>query len=337
MKEKKHLLMGIAVSLGMVILILDTKTALKGAQEAITLCLYSIIPTLLPFCVISKLINACFLGKDFPFLRPVAKACGIPKGAESLLLCGLLGGYPVGAQGVNDAYQKRAIPLQDAKRLLAFSSNAGPAFIFGMLGGMFSKSCVPWLLFGIHILSALLVGMILPTKSHSSCALPKNNSVSLHKIMEESIKTMATVCAWVILFRIILHFCQRWFLWAFPQNMQIAVTGILELANGCVALSSVENLGLRFIFASVFLGFGGVCVTLQTVSVTKDIGKSMYFSGKLLQACISALLAGAVQYLLFPLGERYLISFYYLLIFSVTIAGILLIAYKKKKVVAFAV
>lgn len=330
----KHFWKSLLLSLGLILLILDTKTAVAGALEGINLCTNSIIPVLLPFCVLSKCINASLLGKSIPFLRPIGKLCGIPSGAESLLVLSFLGGYPVGAQCVSDAYRKGGISLTDAQRLLAFCNNAGPAFLFGILGGLFPRVGAIWVLLTIHILSAILVGAVLPGKSAQDCRL-NGQAASFPKIIEESAKTMAVVCVWVILFRIVLYFCQRWFLWLLPEGVQIILAGILELSNGCISLYSVPWDGLRFILATGFLSFGGICVAMQTSSVTKDIPDNLYFPGKCMQTCISLLLAGITHYFLFPKDQWISIPAWFWLCFSGILAGVFLWISKPKKVVAF--
>ena len=52
---------------------------------------------------------------------------------------------------------------------------------------------------------------------------------------------MATVCGWVELFRVLLAFLKRWIFWILPAAVHVAVTGILELSNGCCELLSVAD------------------------------------------------------------------------------------------------
>jgi hypothetical protein len=66
--------------------------------------------------------------------------------------------------------------------------------------------------------------------------------------------------------------------------------GILELTNGCIHLGTLEDPELRFAVCAVLLSFGGLCVTMQTVSVTGKLGSGLYFPGKILQTCITAAL-----------------------------------------------
>ena len=57
---------------------------------------------------------------------------------------------------------------------------------------------------------------------------------------------MGYICGWVVLFRMILAFFDRWFLWLFPAAVRVGIYGVLELANGCCALLMIENEGLMF-------------------------------------------------------------------------------------------
>lgn len=281
---------------GMLVLILDGQTAMAGMAEGIELCIKTLIPSLFPFFVLSILLTGALVGHPVKLLQPLGKLCRIPNGAESLLAVGLLGGYPVGAQNVSLAYQTGQLSQSDARRLIAFCNNAGPAFIFGVLGSLFSDSRAVWLLWLIHMISALLVGIILPGGKSQVSVVQRNQSISLPEAMEKAIKVMAQVCGWVVLFRMVLTFLNRWFLWMLPASAQVGIAGILELSNGCIMLGQLENEGLRFVLASTLLAFGGICVTMQTASVTAALSLKLYFPGKLLQTCFSFLLATLVQH-----------------------------------------
>lgn len=305
MKSKKPLGTILFSAFGMLLLILDSKTALAGAAEGLELCIKVVIPSLFPFFFLSVLLSSSLVGRRVPFLAALGRFCGIPRGGESLLLPGFLGGYPVGAQCIAQANQAGQLSDEDARRMLGFCSNAGPAFLFGMVSRLFDRSGTVWLLWAIHILSALLVGMLLPGKSRSLAAVSSAPPVSAAQAMTRALTAMSGVCGWVMLFRVILTVGQRWVLWLLPNTLQITASGILELSNGCLSLLSVENPGLRFVLCSLFLGFGGLCVLMQTVSVTAKPGLGSYIPGKLLQSCISFLLSALAQLLLFPEGSRW--------------------------------
>ena len=290
---KQRLWTGVGASLGMLVLILDGKTALEGARQGINLCLRTVVPSLFPFFLLSILLTGAFLGSNLPVLRPLGRLFGIPGGAESILISAFLGGYPVGAQSVAAAYRAGQLDKSEAERMLAFCSNAGPAFLFGMAASLFPRKWMAWALWGIHILSAFLVSRLFPGPK-TAVRLESGKPVSLPAAMTASLRIMAAVCGWVILFRVLIAFLSRWILWLLPTAVQVAIMGMLELSNGCCALGVVPDISLRFVICSGILAFGGLCVSMQTMSVTKGLSLSRYFAGKLLQTVFSLILAAAV-------------------------------------------
>ena len=302
--KRRNIFLICASSLGILILILDGKTALLGAQEGMKLCINTLIPSLFPFFLMSTLLTGAISGQTISCLRPLASICKIPRGTESLLLIGLLGGYPVGAQNVSLLYQQGKFSRAQAMRMIAFCNNAGPSFIFGVLSVMFTQGHTSWLLWIIHIISALLVGMILPASESSETVSISSKEIHITDALWQSIKVMAVVCGWVVLMKIILVFMQLWFLWLFPVPIQVFISGLLELSNGCMRLPEISCEGLRFIIVSALLALGGTCVTLQTSSVAGNIPMQLYFHGKVLQCCISVILACLVQ-VTFPAAMRF--------------------------------
>jgi len=292
--NKQHLFTGSFASLGIVCLILDGKTALLGAQTGIDLCIRTVIPSLFPFFLLSVLLTNTLSGSTFPILKPIGRILQIPEGCESILLIGLLGGYPTGAQSISSAYHAGQLNKEYADRMLSFCNNAGPAFLFGMIAPMFSSRITSVILWGIHIASALYVGMIVRGHNPAPVKFQPEKNTSISSAMRTSITAMATVCGWVILFRIVLSFLEHWFLWMLPTPVQVLMGGILELSNGCCDLGKIQNPELRFVLCSGMLAWGGLCVVMQTHSVTDGLSIGFYLRGKLLQTFFSLILSIAV-------------------------------------------
>lgn len=291
--KRKSLYAGIAASLGMLILILDGKTAVMGARDGLELCLRTVIPSLFPFFILSHLVTHAFTGQRLSLLRPLAALCGIPQGGESLLMTAFLGGYPVGAQAVAGVYQAGHISKAEAERLLAFCNNAGPAFLFGMASALFPQKRAALLLWLIHMFSAVFTAVLIPAGERRAISLSDGQRENLTDAMENSIRVMAYVCGWVILFRIFIGFLNRWAFWLLSVPVQVGITGLLELTNGCCSLASVSNEPLRFVMCSGMLAAGGLCVTMQTLSVTEGLSLRLYFLGKGMQILFSLLLSAA--------------------------------------------
>lgn len=300
--KKQNLLSVFGASAAMLVLIFDGKTAMRGAIDGIELCFQVLIPSLFPFFILSMLLTGSLYGQSFSLLRPLVWFCGIPQGSESLLPAGFLGGYPAGAQSVSQLYRSGRLTREQAEKLLPLCNNAGPAFIFGVLGSMFSRKYIVWLLWLVHILSALAAAALLPAAG-GSVSTHGGEQIGITAALERSVRAMGLVCGWVVLMRIVLAFLERWFLWLLPDVLRVATVGILELSNGCVLLKQLPQEGLRFILASGFLSLGGICVTLQTSSVADGLRLTHYFPGKLLQCCFSILMCSLLQPL-FPASQR---------------------------------
>ena len=271
----KKWLKAILPGIGMLCLILDPHTALNSASEAVDLCAKTVVTSLFPFFVLSSLLTSSLLGAQSKFLRPFGILCRMQPGTESLLLIGFLGGYPTGAQAISQACQDGVLDKQQAQRMLGFCCNAGPAFLFGICGQMFPKPWMPWLLWAVHILAAILTARLLPYVPCSKRLAQQKNDLSLPEALDRALKNTGRVAS-------------------------VFLSGLLELTNGCLLLTGIENIGLRFLLASVFLAFGGLCVVMQTVSVTGKLGLGHYLRGKLMQSTISALLCLFLQALFFP-------------------------------------
>lgn len=272
------------------VLIFDSKTAVEGAMAGIDLCLKTVVPSLFPLMVLTTWLTGLLSGSQLRFLRPLRRICRLPEGTEPILLSGFLGGYPVGAQCIAQAYQAKQISKSDAQRMLAFCCNTGPSFLFGVAGSLFSHHSTAWLLWGIHILSALLTASLISCPGEP-IQIPAKSEITLPGALQKSVSAMGIICGWILLFRIVLCFLERWFFWYLPEETSIILSGFLELSNGCFALSKIPSEELRFVLCAGFLAFGGICVVMQTMGVTQGLSLRYYFLGKALQTFFSLLIS----------------------------------------------
>lgn len=298
----KQMLLGSAAGIGMLILIFDGQTAVEGAKQGINLCLQTVIPSLFPFFILSILLTQSLSATRNTNIPLISNILGIPKGSESILLCGFLGGYPVGAQCISSNYLSGNLTKKDAEHMLRFCNNAGPSFLFGMIAPMFPERKYAWTLWCIHILSALMAGALYSHHPGITKIPPVGTSSNISDVLTASLRVMSQVCGWIILFRIIITFLDRWLLWILPCTARVLLIGILELSNGCCFLPLIDNLSLRFIVCSVILAFGGLCVSMQTFSVIHGLALDTYLEGKILQMIFSFLLCiGYLFHIWFPI------------------------------------
>ncbi len=322
----RRVIIGVFAAAGMLVLIMDAQTALGGAAEGVILCVRSVIPSLLPFFVLSTLLTGSLSGQQVPGLSALGRLCAMPAGSESILISGLLGGYPAGAQAVCESYRTGQLSPNTAQRMLGFCNNAGPSFIFGMVAGRFHSSAVGWWLWGIQIASCILTAIILPGKCSTQAVVSSAKPVTVPGALQGALRAMALVCGWVILFRVLIAVLNRWVMWLLPTSLQAAIAGLLELTNGCFQLPQIEQEAVRFLLASAMLSFGGICVAMQTASVAGSLGLGMYLPGKCLQTAIALALAAIISPIIFGVQVQWTV----LLIAVLFVAGFSVFLWKSE-------
>lgn len=292
----RKIITAIFSSAAVLALILDSKTALAGASSGIALCTKAILPSLFPFLFLCAVLTNALWGQKFALLRLLGRRTGVPSGAESILIAAALGGYPAGAQAVAAAYADGKLTRQNAEDLLCFCNNAGPAFLFGIVSSQFEENSTVWALFIIHLMAAFLTGALRPISASTPTQLHSGSS-TVPELLTRSVKAVALVCGWIILFRILTEYLSHWFFHFLPELLQVIICGVLELSNGCCNLSTIQNASVRFLTCSCMLSIGGVCITMQTASVIGTLSIKPYLRGKLLHTIFSLILS--VFYLYF--------------------------------------
>ena len=322
-----------AAAIGMIILILDSRAILFAAQDAIQLCIRTLIPSLMPFFIFSSLLTGSLSGRSIALLSPLEKICRIPKGSGTLLIIGMLGGYPAGARCIREAVDCGQLSRQDARRMLAFCNNCGPSFLFGIIAPLFPDARYAWILWLIHIFGAVFTAFLIPGSSDTLYSSGSDHETTLSDALESALRTTAIVCGWVIFFRLVISFLERWLLWRFPVFIQVLISGILELSNGCIGLDRISSVEDRLLLCSAITAFGGLCVSMQTRSVCGDLSLKYYFPGKLIHAGISFVLA--LNYLAFSSHSFIPLTATILLTADLIIAYCILSGFRGKNVVAF--
>lgn len=311
-------------------LILAPTKAMEGAKTGLTLCFNVIIPSLFPFFVLSSLLVelglAAYLGRALePVMRPLFRVNGACATAVAL---GFVGGYPVGARTALSLYEKGLCSKTEAERLLAFCNNSGPAFILGVVGaGVFASSRVGLLLYLVHALASLLVGLLFRFYGREEGSARRGGThvesvrftSAFTGSVTRSFQSTLSICAFVVFFSVVITLLSRFGILAAlahglsalcaPFGLTEAwasrlLTGLLEISSGVWSLSGSGTLAGRVSMAAFMLGWAGISVHCQVLSFLSDSGLSVrtYLLGKLLHGGFSAALVWGLTRL-FPLAE----------------------------------
>lgn len=283
------------------IMIIDSRACARSAQGALDLCIRTLIPGLFPLFVLSAWLVPRLGGFSVPGL---ASCLGLPEGSDGIFLLGLVGGFPTGGVCISQAVRAGALEPEDAARMMGFCNNCGPAFLFGVLGSQFPHPGWVCLLFLIQLETALIIGMLWPGKSHGKY---RHNTppISLPAAVRSACGSMANVCAWVILASVAAGFLQRWLFPMLPSTASVVLCGLMELSGGCLSLTQIPDVQLRFLLAAGFVCFGGCSVLLQIQGQAAEARIPMLPC--VVQKCIQGVLGAVITFLMLRFGPAALL------------------------------
>ena len=158
---KKTFLSGIlAAALGIMLLFKSGELS-EGIRKGLSLCSYSVIPSLFPFMALSVFICKSSCSDFFEMLlKPVTKLLKLPPACAGALFASVIGGYPTGAKCINDLVCGGFVGRKTAARMLCYCVNAGPPFLISAVGfSVFGNIKTGVLIFCAQLLSAALIAV----------------------------------------------------------------------------------------------------------------------------------------------------------------------------------
>lgn len=322
MPLKKYILT-IFISILVLFCIIYPESMISSAKSSLTLWTTVIVPSLFPFMLLADLIQKTalpfLLGKILsPLMRIIFNLPGI---SSLAIILGMTGGYPIGAKVTSDLLKEKSITKEDANHLITFVNNTGPLFILGAIGiGIYKNTYIGLLLLISHYISALLIGFIGKfikkkdgnknyNNSQISFNVVKLSDIGniLNETIKKSIDTVLTVGGFIILFSIISSLLEQTkilslisisvFRMLTPDTSNSLVIGFLEVTNGINKIATITiPLLNKLIITSILIGFGGMSIHFQTLSIISKVNISFlkYLIGKLFHGILS----GITTYLL---------------------------------------
>ena len=305
-------------------LLLFSTINLPAIKKGLSLWANSVVPSLFPFFVATELlINTNFVNILGKMLNKIMKPLFNIRGEGAFcFIMGLISGYPVGAKIACNFRENNICTKEECERLLSFTNNSGPLFIVGTIGiSMFGNSTIGFLLLITHILASITVGIIFRFWKYNNCRYRdmedsnftyKNVNFSnlgevLGKSINNSISTILMIGGFVVIFSSIIAILNASgilngcilllkpifnFLHIDTSFIYGILTGLLELTNGINSISAVhiKEISINIIITAFLLGFGGLSILLQVLSITSktDLSIKPYIYGKLLHGIFAA-------------------------------------------------
>ncbi len=295
-----------------IIFIVNPAVYSKSCLNAISVWAVSVLPTLLPFFIITRIIVGLTPPKPNKIDKLFNKLYNTPAMTSIVYVLSVISGYPMGAKLICNLYDSNYISKQDAKRMLAFCSLSGPMFIVGTVGVSILTSYKAGLIILIaNIIASLINGLIYRGKKQPLIEPKKINYQSNSNLLQNSVYdaliSILMVGAYIVLSFLIIDVLKNLNIFVYISNaicyvfknlnidaVQAVLSGIIEITRGTIDLQATSiSLTAKTIISSGVIAFGGISVMMQSSSfLTKlQIKTKFMFLQKLTQSLICLIVA----------------------------------------------
>lgn len=304
----------ITISTIFLFLLLFPKQAVEAASNGLLLWFHTIIPTLLPFIILSSLfIKLNAIPYLTSFIYPLFhKLFGLSKNGCYAVLIGFLCGYPMGAKITADLLKEEKISGPEAQFLLSFCNNVSPMFSLSYIIQTSLKCpeksmpvlCILYLppFFYAFCRRRLFFSSKSPFESENTGSASQKQLKSINFTMIDSsimngFATVTKLGGYIILFSIISAM-----ILTIPipgSYFKYALISLTEITCGIQSVCQSDlPVKLKFLFVLAGSSFGGFSSAAQTNSMIT--GTSLKIGGYLLSKIGTMLLT--IIFLLFYLG-----------------------------------
>ena len=294
---KKIVSLFIIIGFFLIMLIFPRQT-FEGASNGLLLWFQIILPTLLPFIILSNLLihtNAVTYISTIvkPFVQRLFRVSDY--GCYAVFV-GFLCGYPMGAKVVADLIQTEKISQKEGQYLLSFCNNTSPMFIisFIVLQNFKSESLLLGTLVILYlapVICSLVFRKFYKYQERMTSVPASVNAFHFNfQIFDICImngfETITKVGGYIILFSIL-----------FALGKQLPLMWLLPTLEISCGVSYITNLGIPlttvFPYVLALTSFGGLCAIAQTNSMIQESKLSIfpYIIQKLITALVTSLLA----------------------------------------------
>ena len=272
----------------LLLLLCMPEAALKGAKSGLLLWFHQVLPSLLPFFIVSNLITATGLGALLSkLLAPIF--CPIfhcSKTAAYPVLIGFLSGLPIGAKTVADYVEKGWISKAEGQYLLPLCNNSGPFFILSYIA--LNELDIPekkYALLCIIYIAPIITAFFSYLLFYRSKPFHLSDTPSEHftkfsyELLDNCIMTgfevLTKVGGYLILFSILAEILPA--LLPLSALSNALLTGTLEITLGIHKLAELSlPLHKKTALIATITTFGGLSGLAQTQSAISQSGLTLF-------------------------------------------------------------
>lgn len=286
--------------------------AIAAASFGLMLWYSKMLPTLLPFAILSYiLVSSGLLNNAAAVLhKPLARILPISAAGIYPLFAGFLFGFPLGSRITAQMVVQGQMNREEGNRLFVVCNNISPLFISGfILSDTLRRPDLKAVTLLLLYLPPLL-WLWLEQKLHPIRVCKPKQALQTEKAASRSqinfkiidagimsgFETLTRLGGYIMLFAILAQMTTC--IPSLPKPASCMLIGLTEITNGIAAISSTDlPFTVKYPAIVACTAFGGLSGLAQTASMTKEAGLSMryYVKVKLFLSLVSATLAVLVR------------------------------------------
>ncbi len=257
----------------------NSQLSLQYAFMGLELWFNKMIPTLLPFMILSGVMVRMRLTEGFttivyPFVKPLFR---VSQNVCYGMIMGFLCGFPMGAKTVQDLFSRQLINKREAEYLLAFCNNIGPVYFIGFVLPLLQRELtVPYvigmyaipLLYGLGLRYTSFRDLDNNTNRQPEISSEWQNKRLLNELDEaihSAIQSILALGGYMVVFNL-LNLLPHILLGHPP----FVLAPLFEISGGLNLLQQKVPL-----YALLLLPFGGFSCIAQTYSCIKNTSLSI--------------------------------------------------------------
>ena len=260
------------------------QAASASVRSGLLLWYHSVVPTLLPFMLLTGLLlRLRLLEPLLPFLqRCLAPIFGCSGYGVFAILCGFTAGFPMGAKLTRTLLDQKKISHKEACHLIGIVNNPSPAFLLSYVAAdQWQHPELGILLIGNVFGSALLYGILSsfrfrsvrtdPSRSGSVHATaihesPQDCFALIDSCIEDAVSATVRIGVYLIVFSMLVDTAASIPLASTPVGLVLFAA--LELTNGIHLIAhSPLSFQVQLVLIPALAAFGGCSVIAQSIGI----------------------------------------------------------------------
>ena len=260
---------------------------------------YNLIPSMLPFYIISDLlVNYGFIDVlAFLFNNLIQKAFGLSGNASFVIFFSMITGFPSSAKYIKSLLDNKFISIEEANKLIRFTHFSNPLFIINVIGSVIigNKNLGIFVLLSHYLSNFIIVFCYRGEKIMSISNLESRKTKVLSEVLTKSFldafNSLLIVLGSLITFQLLtkIVYCHL----KLSPTISLLIESILEITQGLFRLKTLSfSPNLKAIISTIIISFGGLCIHMQVSSILSEtkIKYKNYLMGRILQTILAPII-----------------------------------------------